>query len=155
MPQEHSGMTTVTMVGIGPPLPQPQGTHCGWTPFLLCVRSAVSDSVTPGSSVCYCYSWGSSRPRDQTCVSFVFCVGKCGLYHHATWEAHPFLWIILNLSVCFCVIPWRFKVQRGVATCLSLGHMACSGCPGAGRRLQLPQSQRNCIKWGIPPNRNF
>ena len=32
-------------------------------------------------------SGGSSRPRDQTCVSCVSCVGRWILYHWATWEA--------------------------------------------------------------------
>ena len=26
-------------------------------------------------------SWGSSRPRDQTCVSYVSCTGRWALYH--------------------------------------------------------------------------
>ena len=32
-------------------------------------------------------SRGSSRPRDQTCDTFISCIGKQILYHHATWEA--------------------------------------------------------------------
>ena len=27
------------------------------------------------------YSRGSSQPRDQTCVSYVSCIGRCVLYH--------------------------------------------------------------------------
>ena len=33
-------------------------------------------------------SRGSSQPRDQTQVSFVFCIGSQILYHWATWETH-------------------------------------------------------------------
>ena len=33
------------------------------------------------------YSWGSSQPRDQTCVSCLFCIVKWTLYQWATWEA--------------------------------------------------------------------
>ena len=32
------------------------------------------------------YSRGFSRPRDQTCISFIFCIGKWILYHCITWE---------------------------------------------------------------------
>ena len=29
---------------------------------------------------------GSSRPKDQTCISWVFCIGRQILYHCTTWE---------------------------------------------------------------------
>ena len=32
-------------------------------------------------------SRGSSRPKDQTCVSQLSCTGRRILYHWATWEA--------------------------------------------------------------------
>ena len=31
-------------------------------------------------------SRGSSQHRDQTCISYVFCTGRWGLYHWATWK---------------------------------------------------------------------
>ena len=34
------------------------------------------------------YSRGSSRPRDQTCISSGSCIGRQILYHWATWEAN-------------------------------------------------------------------
>ena len=38
------------------------------------------------------YSRGFSRPRDQTHLSCIFCIGRWILYHFVTWEAHhPFL----------------------------------------------------------------
>ncbi|CAN0448480.1 unnamed protein product [Rangifer tarandus platyrhynchus] len=33
------------------------------------------------------YSRGSSRPKDQTCISCASCIGRWILYHCATWEA--------------------------------------------------------------------
>ena len=37
-------------------------------------------------------SRGSSRPRDQTCISCVSCTGRQILYHWATREAHTHSW---------------------------------------------------------------
>ena len=42
-------------------------------------------------------SRGSSQPRDQTCVSCIFCIGRQILYHCAPWEAVP--WLELFCSV--------------------------------------------------------
>ena len=44
-------------------------------------------------------SRGSSHPRDRTCVSCVFCIGRCVLYHWATWEAHLFPMRIFSLEI--------------------------------------------------------
>ena len=51
-------------------------------------------SSVPGISRARALKWvaisssrGSSRPRDQTCLSFVSCIGRQILYHCATWEA--------------------------------------------------------------------
>ena len=58
------------------------------------------DCSLPGSSVygifqarvlklvAISYSKQSSRPRDRTCISCVFCVDGLILDHCATWEAH-------------------------------------------------------------------
>ena len=63
---------------------------------------SVSDSATPWTAahqvqgilqarilewVAMPSSRGSSRPRDQPCVSYVSCIGRQVLYHCATWEA--------------------------------------------------------------------
>ena len=37
------------------------------------------------------FSRGSSWPRDQTCVSYISCIGRQVLYHCATWERN---WLI-------------------------------------------------------------
>ena len=44
-------------------------------------------------------SRGSSRPRDQTCVSCVSCIGRQILYHCTTWEAPQLLVSILNTYI--------------------------------------------------------
>ena len=44
-------------------------------------------------------SGGSSRPRDGTRVSYVSCIGKRVLYHHATWEASSQTYWIRNSLV--------------------------------------------------------
>ena len=46
-------------------------------------------------------SWGSSRPRDRTHVSFASCIGKGILYHWATWKAQKVLDPFLNKSLKF------------------------------------------------------
>ena len=57
------------------------------------------DSNPPGSSVhgsfkarileqiAISYSKGSSQPKDQTRISWVSCIGRCILYHCATWAS--------------------------------------------------------------------
>ena len=71
-------------------------------PVCLSAKSLSCDSMDsslPGSSVhgilqARILEWvampssrGSSRPRDRNWVSYVSCVGRCVLYHWATWEA--------------------------------------------------------------------
>ena len=68
-------------------------------PASVCMCSIVSDSLRPmdcsppGSyvheilqarileRVAMPFSKGSSQPRDQTCVSYIPCIGRCILYH--------------------------------------------------------------------------
>ena len=86
------------------------------------------DYSLPGSSVhgifpgkntgvgCISYSRGSSWPRDETCISCVFCIGRGILYHCSTWEAlinqyliHVglFRWLGGKESACQCRKCWR------------------------------------------------
>ena len=44
---------------------------------------------------------GSSRPRDQTCISYVSCIGRQVLYH---------LGSPVCVCVCVCVCVWSVKV---------------------------------------------
>ena len=95
----------------------------------MCAKSRVmSDSLPPycslpGSSVHgilqvrilewvnISSSWGSSWPRDQTCVSCVSGIGKQILYHWATWEAQYILICAYKhtLSFRFCMSPLERK----------------------------------------------
>ena len=81
----------------------PEAISRGWVVVCVCTYSVVSDFATPwacsppGSSVhgifqarmmewvAISYSEGSSRPRDQTHVSHVSCIGRQILYLWATW----------------------------------------------------------------------
>ena len=40
-------------------------------------------------SIAISFSRGSSRPRDWTCISYGFSIGRWILYHWVLWEAHP------------------------------------------------------------------
>ena len=85
-----------------------------WVPFLTkCMLSCsvVSHSLwptvcsPPGSSVpgilhARILEWvampsskGCSQPRDQTHISCGSCIGRCVLYHRATWEELPRGWL--------------------------------------------------------------
>ena len=54
-------------------------------------------------------SRGSSRPRDQNCVSYVSCIGKHVLYHYTTWEAHirqyKMIWCSYQSLYISCSFP--------------------------------------------------
>ena len=59
----------------------------------------------------------SSRPRDQTCVSYVSCIGKHVLYHYTTWEAHirqyKMIWCSyqsLYISCSFPLVQWSIII---------------------------------------------
>ena len=49
------------------------------------------------------FSRGSSRPKDQTCVSRLSCIGRRILYPWATWEALTFLYFDFEIYVCVIV----------------------------------------------------
>ena len=54
----------------------------------------------------------SSRPRDQTHVSCVSCIGRQVLYHCATWEDIDFLSVIVFFVVFIIVIVLDFASFR-------------------------------------------
>ena len=63
---------------------------------------------------------GSSQPRDQTCISFIFCIGRWILYHYATWESLFIIYAIKLLVVLICnsllttmrfVSPYLYPLQ--------------------------------------------
>ena len=90
------------------------------------------DSNPPGSSVhgifkarileqvAISYSKGSSQPRDQTRISGVSCLGRCILYHRATWasesESHSVvsdsLWPHVHLQARILEVA-AFPFSRG------------------------------------------
>ena len=61
------------------------------------------------------YSRGSSRPRDQTCVSCASCIGRRILYHWATWEVPPALRV--DFSQCLCS---TLSFRSSLCTCASV-----------------------------------
>ena len=44
-------------------------------------------------------SRGSSWPSDQTCISYVSCIGRQVLYHWATWEVQSSVYSSLNFQL--------------------------------------------------------
>ena len=50
-------------------------------------------------------SRGSSRPRDWTHISCVFCIGRWVLYHWVTWEDQDHV-----NSICSKILSWMFYV---------------------------------------------
>jgi len=54
------------------------------------------------------FSRGSSQPRDQTCISWVSCIGTWILYHCTIWESSPHCLLLSYLSFpsihlfCWC-----------------------------------------------------
>ena len=51
---------------------------------LLCPWNSPGRSTVSG---CHFLFWGSSQPRDWTCISWSHCIGRQILDHWATWEA--------------------------------------------------------------------
>ena len=100
----------------------------------------LMDCSSPGSSVCrisqarilervtISYFRGSCRPRDQTCLSFVFCIGKKIIYQLCHLESPIITWsmfkyhndLITNkqISVLLCksafwvsLLSYSFRLQ--------------------------------------------
>ena len=57
-------------------------------------------------------SRGSSRPRDQTCVSCISCIGRWILSHCTTWEANIKWFWSLVASACSCWSRVSVPTQR-------------------------------------------
>ena len=51
-------------------------------------------------------SWGSSWPRDQTCISYISCIGRQILYYGTTMEAYVFCLLNLKglIKACFPLV---------------------------------------------------
>ena len=59
------------------------------------------------------FSRGPARPRDQTCISCVSCIGRWILYHCAPWEV-LMLFSLQVLSKSFA-IPWTVACQASLS----------------------------------------
>ena len=111
---------------------------CSVVQSCLALRNPIDCSL-PGSSVhrifqartleqvAIFYSRGSSWPKDQTCISYVSCIGRRILYHCATWEAHV-LHLILATSI---FTEKKLTNQRSNCRSLYTLHHSCyfSGHP--------------------------
>ena len=77
------------------PLPNPTGACClcaQWcltlcNPRQIPVLGIILARILEWIAISF--SRGSSWPRDWTCISYGFCIGRRILYHWVTWEAHP------------------------------------------------------------------
>ena len=89
--------------------------------LLCCAQSCPTlcnpvDFSLPGSSVhgifqarvlawvAISYSRGSSRPRDQTCISCVSCIDRWILHHQATWEAHIYMFVYIHTHTSYKIL---------------------------------------------------
>ena len=57
-------------------------------------------------------SRGSSQPRDQTCVSCIFCIGRQILYHRSPWEAVPWLELCCSVLHLSARTYWALILHR-------------------------------------------
>ena len=110
--------------------------HSCWVVGLLCAQSLgrvwlfghPMDCSMPGSSVhgisqariqewvALCFSRASSRPRDQTHISCISCIGRSIFYHYHTWELCGCPWVDIKGA------PWGvFRVTKFALKCLLLG----------------------------------
>ena len=96
-----------------------------WSYTLICMHncSILSNSCNPkdcsppgsfvhGLSQARIPEWvvisssrGSSWPSNQTCMSYIFCIGKQILYHWATWEV-PHINITCDIMYNICHNSW-------------------------------------------------
>ena len=112
---------------LSEPPGKPEITLCVYAKSLSCVQLfatlwtvAHQAHLSMGLSQVRILEWvampssrGSSRPRDQNCVSYVSCIGKHILYHYTTWEAHirqyKMIWCSyqsLYISCSFPLVQW-------------------------------------------------
>ena len=71
------------------------------------------------------FSRGSSRPRDQTHVFCISCIGRWILYHRATWEALKSAYRLPNFPFHFGYqVAWRLMLVLHAAP--MMGFMSCT-----------------------------
>ena len=70
------------------------------------------------------YSRGSSRPRDQTQISYISCIGSQVLYHYC-YLASPFLSMLTTLVISSVLISLLYMPSHNFTTCkfcISISH---------------------------------
>ena len=102
------------------------------------------------------YPGGSSQSRDRTHVSWVFCTGKCILYHCTTWKACVTLDDSFDLPCAKEFMPWRprsclphlysaLSIQHVLGVCLTF-----KLCPSEGLRVGVRLSGFEPCLWHWP-----
>ena len=98
----------------------------------------------------------SSQSRDRTHVSWVFCTGKCILYHCTTWKACVTLDDSFDLPRAKEFMPWRprsclphlysaLSIQHVLGVCLTF-----KLCPSEGLRVGVRLSGFEPCLWHWP-----
>ena len=62
-------------------------------------QARILEWIAMSSSGIWGISLGSSWPKDWTCISCVSCIGRCILYHCATWEVLGLRWSLPDFSI--------------------------------------------------------
>ena len=75
------------------------------TPWIVARQAPLSKELSSKNAgvVVIFSSRGSSRPRDWTRVSCVYCIGRLILDHWATWEALNYQWVQSQKCARICV----------------------------------------------------
>ena len=128
-------------------------------------HSVVSDSCNPmdcsppGSSahgilqarilewVAMSYSMGSSQPKDQTCISHVFCIGRQVLYHLSHQGSLDSTWLVAktrtkhsiqgSILTCFLRDPSQKPASFWVSSDVSRPGRSCSTPGSVGKKVTL------------------
>ena len=57
------------------------------------------------------FSRGSSRPRDRTPISYIFCIGRQLLYHWRHLGGPSWETLVCNFLSCFAMSLWGFRIK--------------------------------------------
>jgi len=128
------------------------------SPLCVCMLSHVQLFTTPwicsplGSSVhrifqagilewvAISFSRGFSRPRDQTCIPCISCIGRQILYHCATWEP------IFSITFHFYLITKFWMTQKKKSLMYIENRHSCQGRGSWARKgMGVGDEQRQVI----------
>ena len=96
------------------------------------------------------FSRASSQPRDRTCISCIFCIGRRILNHWATWEASH---VSMFRWWCLIFIPRTRQIFFFFGCTMKLGNLSSplrDQSPLQGKREALTTGWR-----GKPPGRFY